>query len=503
MKSKLKSKLLLVVSCLLLLSSFVLADNILILGDSHYAGTYGHELDTLLKQAGNTVESYGCVSASPIWYTEGKNQCQKLVGSTISGTITEYPTPSINTLLQKKYNLVLISLGGNLEASTTSKDARVTQISNLIKPIASKNIKCIWIGPPGKNDPTESISRDTFYTQLQEALQNQCQLIDSRPYAKLNKNEIHFTDQQRPTNWAHSVYDQLLPLITFTGPPLSAMETDDETKIYAQFESEPQIIEDTSLPQETNTLGFQPGVTQASSQTTQKAYCNDIPRCQQLDEVWTKRIGSLINPQHAQQIWNTAQQSWTTFEEVYNPLPNSFAQSFPTTTTLPIPEELLTKKVQQDLENNKYNQAFLTKVNTISSELNINPAHLIAVMRFESGFKPCAKNKLSGATGLIQFLESTAKKLKTTTKELCDMTRLKQLDYVEKYFLIFKHKLRPNNFGDVAMAVFWPRAIGKEDSYVLFNQGTKAYTGNAALDRDHDGSITRVEYINFVIKRSQ
>ncbi len=68
-------------------------------------------------------------------------------------------------------------------------------------------------------------------------------------------------------------------------------------------------------------------------------------------------------------------------------------------------------------------QAFKQKLNTICRELDINPNHLMACMAFETGetFRPDKTNSI-GATGLIQFMPSTAKGLGTSTAALRQMT---------------------------------------------------------------------------------
>jgi hypothetical protein len=69
-------------------------------------------------------------------------------------------------------------------------------------------------------------------------------------------------------------------------------------------------------------------------------------------------------------------------------------------------------------------------------------SYLMAIMSFESdGFNPAARNELSGATGLIQFMPSTAKELGTATDALARMSAEDQLDYVAAYFAPFKGRL--------------------------------------------------------------
>jgi len=83
-------------------------------------------------------------------------------------------------------------------------------------------------------------------------------------------------------------------------------------------------------------------------------------------------------------------------------------------------------------------QPFLDKVKSVASNLGFNPIDLLACMNLESDrtFDPAITNSL-GFTGLIQFGVPAASSLGTSTSELRQMTRVGQMDYVEKYF----HKL--------------------------------------------------------------
>lgn len=147
----------------------------------------------------------------------------------------------------------------------------------------------------------------------------------------------------------------------------------------------------------------------------------------------------------------------------------------------------------------KVSQEFRVRVREIGANLNIDPSWLMAVMGFETGytFSPGTPNRAgSSAVGLIQFLSSTAKSLGTTTTQLARMTAVQQLDYVEKYFNQYKGRI--NNIGDCYMAVFWPAAIGKPDSYVIATSPSRVYSSNAGLDVSRDGTITRGEAVSRV-----
>lgn len=138
-------------------------------------------------------------------------------------------------------------------------------------------------------------------------------------------------------------------------------------------------------------------------------------------------------------------------------------------------------------------QTFKDRVFWICDTLDIDPDDLMSCMAWESGetFRANVKNMAgSGATGLIQFMPSTAKGLGTTTAALAKMTPEDQLRYVYKYFKPWAGKLR--NLGDLYMAILWPKAVGKPDHYIVFDSGV-AYRQNAGLDVNRDGDVTRAE----------
>ena len=143
----------------------------------------------------------------------------------------------------------------------------------------------------------------------------------------------------------------------------------------------------------------------------------------------------------------------------------------------------------------KVSPKFIDKVVAICRKLGIeDPSDLMACMAWESGetFSPSILNGAgSKAVGLIQFMPSTAKGLGTSSEALAAMTAEEQLEYVYKYFLPYKGRLK--NLGDLYMAILYPRAIGKPDDYVLFKEGTVAYRQNIGLDVGKDGNVTRGE----------
>src|SRR6516162_7711480 len=116
----------------------------------------------------------------------------------------------------------------------------------------------------------------------------------------------------------------------------------------------------------------------------------------------------------------------------------------------------------------KVSPAFKRKVIEICEKLECNPDYLMAAMAFESGetFSPKAKNHVSGATGLIQFMPSTAQGLGTSIDDLEAMSAVEQLDWVFKYFQSKAGKLK--TLSDMYMTILWPAAVGKPDDTPIF-----------------------------------
>jgi hypothetical protein len=133
---------------------------------------------------------------------------------------------------------------------------------------------------------------------------------------------------------------------------------------------------------------------------------------------------------------------------------------------------------------------FKVKLIGIANNIGVDPNYLISAMAFETGetFSPSVKNS-NGATGLIQFTPDTATELGTSTTELAAMTAVDQMDFVERYFTPYKNMLR--TIEDVYMAILWPAAIGKANSWALFSKPSAEYQRNSGLDINKDGCVTK------------
>lgn len=136
-------------------------------------------------------------------------------------------------------------------------------------------------------------------------------------------------------------------------------------------------------------------------------------------------------------------------------------------------------------------------INGMSQRLGMNPEDLKAVIYSESSGNPHAVNKKSGATGLIQFMPSTARQFGTSTSAIYNMSAEEQLKpggIVERYLAAMKKKAgfkdgEKLSGGQVYALVFMPAKAKKQ---VLTSSG-KAYSWNSGLDHNHDGQITMAD----------
>ncbi len=150
--------------------------------------------------------------------------------------------------------------------------------------------------------------------------------------------------------------------------------------------------------------------------------------------------------------------------------------------------------------NNFVSSQFLSGVESLATRLGTKPEYLLSVMSFESGgsFDPAKTNGI-GATGLIQFLPSTAIGLGTTTDALSRMSPTEQLRYVEKYFDQPSFKGKLGTLEGLYTAVLSGQARTDPDD-VLFTSPSKAYQQNP-LDWNGDGKITAGEAVTPVAAR--
>jgi len=138
---------------------------------------------------------------------------------------------------------------------------------------------------------------------------------------------------------------------------------------------------------------------------------------------------------------------------------------------------------------------FWIELQAVAERLQTQPAWLLNVMASESLFNPAARNPLPGqtASGLLQFIEATARRIGTTTEAIRRMSPVEQLRMVEPYLTPFCGRL--NSLADVYLAVFRGVVIEGGDTVVVVdsNKERRIYSLNKSLDLNGDGRIVKGE----------
>jgi hypothetical protein len=109
---------------------------------------------------------------------------------------------------------------------------------------------------------------------------------------------------------------------------------------------------------------------------------------------------------------------------------------------------------------------------------------LYRVIQGESGFNSKAVNATSGATGLFQFMPSTANGLGYTTEQIQNMTPAQQLEVYDKYLGSFNYGGGPLGIMQAA-----PAYANKPGDFEVYSIGSKAWNQNPGW-RGPDGRIT-------------
>lgn len=138
---------------------------------------------------------------------------------------------------------------------------------------------------------------------------------------------------------------------------------------------------------------------------------------------------------------------------------------------------------------------FWRELQAVAERLGTDPTWLLNVIACESLFDPGARNPLPGqtASGLLQIIEGTARRLGTTTKAIRRMSPVEQLRLVERYLAPFGGRL--NSLADVYLAVFRGVVIEGGDEVVIVSSSKerRIYKLNKSLDLNGDGRIVKGE----------
>src|SRR5262245_9816281 len=146
----------------------------------------------------------------------------------------------------------------------------------------------------------------------------------------------------------------------------------------------------------------------------------------------------------------------------------------------------------------RYQPNFWVELQGVAERLKTQPEWLLNVMACESLLNHSARNSLPGqtASGLLQFIEATARSMGTTTAAIRRMNPVEQLRLVERYLTPFCNRL--NSLADVYMAVFRGFIVEGGDANVVVpldnsNKERRIYLLNKWLDFNGDSKITKGE----------
>lgn len=157
-------------------------------------------------------------------------------------------------------------------------------------------------------------------------------------------------------------------------------------------------------------------------------------------------------------------------------------------------------------------KTFVDRVIWLTEDLDIGskPGHYepswpMTWMRFESAgtFRADIKNPNSSGTGLIQFMDKTAREdLNTTLAHLRSLTPEDQLNYVWMYL---RNRIRERGpirrASDGYLSILMPAYMDDPDDAVIWEKGKhKAFAVNAGLDTNRDGDITKAEVASIIYK---
>lgn len=137
-------------------------------------------------------------------------------------------------------------------------------------------------------------------------------------------------------------------------------------------------------------------------------------------------------------------------------------------------------------------KGFEQKVKEVAQQLEIPAEWLMAVMHSESRFDASVKNiQGSGATGLIQFMPTTAKDHEITVDKLRNLNHVDQMNFVYQYLNNKRVRYRKfKSLTDLYLAILYPKALEGGPCYELYATPSKAYKMNKGLDEDKDGRVT-------------
>ncbi len=193
---------------------------VLMIGDSHTVGTYGQEMDRLLRSTGASVESYGSSGSSPSWWLRGTTTRSGFVARHADGRV-EQPadwraptaTPRLAELIrQQRPDVLVVSLGGNMRG--LGPEAVRRQVSELAEVARANGTRLVWVGPPSRREDTGNRADiERFDRSLRDAVAPYGAYVASSPYTEYAGGDgIHYSGARGARvarDWAQRVFEEI------------------------------------------------------------------------------------------------------------------------------------------------------------------------------------------------------------------------------------------------------------------------------------------------------
>lgn len=130
-----------------------------------------------------------------------------------------------------------------------------------------------------------------------------------------------------------------------------------------------------------------------------------------------------------------------------------------------------------------------------------------ALIQFESGWNSAAKNVMSNASGLIQFMPATLKSLgfhpeleaTARAKAMQALSADEQLPWIVRYFQQMGKQWKVP--GDAYLVVAAPAYVGAPDHTVIYAIGSRAWVQNPAWRDGPTGPVTAGSIRRIILNR--
>jgi hypothetical protein len=194
------------------LQSMAGAPHVVVIGDSHTVGPFGHELDARLRAAypGWKIETFASCGSVPGWFLAGNaasgrtsvcgtwfHRYSAKGPSKLEDVMAASPTPLIGGLLESHPETVIVALGANMANWEKGGIFGLDSALALATQIIDAGSRCLWIGPPDEagHMPPEAAKAQVarLNAALRTTLGESCVFLESHTtYSGSDPLQLHY-----------------------------------------------------------------------------------------------------------------------------------------------------------------------------------------------------------------------------------------------------------------------------------------------------------------------